>query len=232
MTYASPALIAPALALALSACAEWPRHAHLPDPGDPVQAADPRTLVPMEAWTEAVEGEDATLPALDGFTLAPLQGARVVGSLDGLGWRDAAPSRVVESSECDASTTLALPAPGDWIGDVDAVALSLDTPVQLCAELITGAEEVGWDLLLFATDECGLPASAFPSPDAPVGLGLGGAVGGWSEAVWPGEYQLVLAAYFPNDPERVVDYELRVSALPLAQDGVLGPCPLPPEEAR
>lgn len=220
------------LALLATGCAEWPRSSNLPDTSGQVPATDVRELV-QTTWSRLAEDGDFPFPSRVATPTAPGTGAIVEGVLDGTGWNDNADARVVESAVCDgASRAIVFGIDGDWTGDVDGFAITVDEPVRLCADLSGPDAETGWDLVLIELDECGLPSRTVFGADGALGLGLGGVAGGWTALVEPGTYQLGFAAYDPIDSEMVVPYTLAVSAVVAEEDGQAATlCPLPPEES-
>jgi hypothetical protein len=217
-------------ALATPGCAGWPRHANLPvqDENLVLAGTDPRTLF-NPTWTDVAEAEDNDVPALAQRASLQLSVGTVwTGRLDGTGWWDDAVPEPIEGEDC-GSTGVRSPMPGDYIGDVDFYAFTVAEAGQLCARALAGDETFGWDMALFPIDECGVPGPAIAAGDAPLGVDLGGSTG-WGTVVEPGDYAVLFAAYFPNDLEATLDYQLGVALVNPTEAEGAPLCPLLPSE--
>ncbi len=224
-----PAILGLSLVLT-TACGEWPRSANLPSDDFGQPAPDNiGDLVAVE-WASFGELEDAPVPNAAVQEMAPGLGVVLDATLDGTGWNDNAPNRMFVSPQCDDTRSLDLTVPGDWTGDVDAIGLSVTEPTQLCASVQGAGAETGWDLLLVAVDSCLLPERLVFDDAVPLGLGLGADIGGWTQTVLPGEYQVLFAAYDPVDSNVQIDYQLTLAGVPISGDA--SPCPTPPSEVE
>ena len=221
-------LVVPVLS---AACSEWPRSAHIPETTGEVAPDDLGDLVPVE-WSAVAETVDAPVPNTSVISLARGEGVVFSGTLMGSGWNDRLPNRVWDSPVCDGdSRSSSLGVDGDWTADVDTIGIEVVETTQLCARVRGPAPETGWDLVLVAVDECVLPDNFVFDGSGPVGVGLGGAEGGWSTEVEAGFYQLVFAAYDPVDPDFAVPYDIALASL----EGPADPsavCPTFPTESR
>lgn len=227
------------LALALvTGCAEWPRFGNLPDDGALVPAStDPGSLVTI-AWAPGLEGAGddndlptgADVPLLD---LAHGEGFLVRGTLDGLGWSDTTEPEQITSASCAGATGTRSPLQdGDYLGDVDFFLVDVPVGSTLCARVMLDIDTtVGWDLVPFEADACGIPAE-IPSDDLgePVGVDGGGVLGGWGIAATHDRYAILFAGYHPNDGTAQVDYVVGVSVVAGGAGGRPGICPLLPDE--
>ncbi len=219
----------------LAGCSEWPRLAHLPDAGDPVDAAIASSDLVEVTWTVQSEGAvDNDQPVGAGVTPLPLgHGAGLIleGTLDGVGWADALVPEVLTDPDCGADEGTRSPlAQGDYLGDVDFYLLEIPQDGTLCVRARTDQDSVGWDLVPQPVNACGIPLGPLLDDDGePVGVNLGGASAGYAVNVAPGRYVLGFAGYAPNDPDLVVDYALAVSIVQPLRDGSPGVCPNPPE---
>lgn len=219
-------------------CAEWPRFAHLPTTESQFPASiDPASLV-NTAWDPIGQESttslndlptDADVPVAD---LAIGEGVLFVGNLDGVGWSDNAEPASITSSSCAGATGTRAPlASGDYIGDVDFLRVRVPVNTTLCARvMLPDAADLGWDLVPFQTDECGIPMGPVTEDGEAVGVNRGGGVGGWGIATTHDRYAVSLAGYFPNEPERLAGYVLGLAVVPAAQDGGAGLCPLLPDD--
>ena len=237
-----PAPLLPLLLAALAACGSWPRYADLPTDEQVIGAdEDPRALVQV-AWTETTEDELAISDGADNGSplevrptaLASLEGVLVDGSLRGVGWNASFEPPPLSAEGCDDATR-SPGEPGDWAGDVDFVVVEIDAEASgpvLCAEVALDQPDLGWDLLVYPLDDCGLPSAPLAAPtsagtDTPVGLGRAGATGGWKIPLDAGaRYGVLLAGYDAPDPLAEVPYRLGVSVVPDAEGREL--CPLLP----
>lgn len=228
------AVVLPLLGL-FGACSEWPRYNHLPAEGDLYPATqDPRTLFDVQ-WSAATEADpnDSPLDVVDA-TLAMGQGTQITGQITGTGWYDDATAAPIEHPDCSGSVGTRSPlGTGDYIGDVDFFAFEVTEPGLLCARLLTDPPTFGWDLVLFPVDSCNIPGAPISADGVVLGVDQGGAEGGWGTPIEaPGTYVVMAAAYYPNNLEAVVDYELGVALVHPDPDGGSILCPvLPTEEA-
>lgn len=223
----------------VTGCADWPRFDHLPgDDGSYAADTPPGSLVTV-TWSRLDEpdpdpGDDPTAAALPSAALALGEGLLLAGALEGLGWSDEAAPASLEDDACPGARGTRAPLPsGDYLGDVDVVLVELPEGATLCARLELGdTQGVGWDLVAFPVDGCGIPGDALQgSAGAPLGADLGGAAGGWGAAAPAGRYAVLVGAYDPYDPEARLPYTLGVAAVPRGPDGQPGVCPLLPPEA-
>jgi hypothetical protein len=202
--------------LLVTACGDWPRSAHLPDPGPLLPAgAHPRSSVPL-VWTPAsVEGADQP----PGTPLAQLpegQGVLVEGSLDGTGWNAVATAAAVIGEACGTSGTRA-PFPGDYTGEVEVFRLRVDTTSTVCLRAVAGDTATSFDLTLRPLDACGVPGPALSEEGAssPVGADRLGPAVDVMATLGAGDWAIVYAGYLPD----------RSSALPFRL-GVSRPAPM------
>lgn len=236
-------IIAGAIAVLSSGCSEWPRFGNLPESTGYSSEVDPRTLFEIEwsKWTEPAEedpGNDSTVTAssieldLEGDPRALL----ITGTLEGTGWSDNASKVMIDNDSCGG----AVAAPrspletGEYIHDVDFINVDITSTGTLCAALTQDDTSLGWDLLLYALDDCDIPGDPIEFDSEVLGFGKGGTSGGWSYAVEAGErYSILFAGYAPNDPandKHTVSYKVGLSMVPNEANGDLGLCPLIQEE--
>jgi len=222
----------------VTGCADWPRFDHLPgDDGSLSSDVPPGSLVDVD-WTELTEPDPdpGDLPHASGHPSATLhagRGALLTGTLEGLGWSDEAVAETLTDDDCPGAEGRRSPLPqGDYLGDVDYLVVELPDAATLCAEVRLEVDHVGWDVIAWPIDACGIPGD--PLQDATggvLGADLGGAGGGFGAVVEAGRYAVTLAAYDPYDPEAELPYTLGVAAVPVGPDGRPGACPLLPTEA-
>lgn len=231
-------LLLPALA---SACSSWPRYGNLPQDSDVLDpGVDPRELIEID-WRFFSERELIAQGSNSSpFNMIPqeldsLEGLIIEGDLNGVGWSsDLEPLTVV--GDCGDGPVEQPRDPGregDWAGDVDFyridIASGLDEPV-LCAQAQGAASGVGWDILLYEIDECGLPGEPLLGADSTVlGADLASPQAGWVTQVQSGRsYAVLIAGYQAPDPNPRYSYTLGLSIVPGAGGGEL--CPLLPAE--
>jgi hypothetical protein len=210
------------LLLSLVACDSWPRYSNLPnqDATVDVDQEDPAASVPV-SWAFAAEPDLLVLPGADNgdprasmvTPIVPLEGLVVDGVLRGIGFNaDFAPP-VLQAEGCDAAQRL--PAgEGDWAGDVDFYRVDLAEPAVLCASLSLPGEQLGWDLLLYPLDSCGLPQAPVEVGDTPLGWNRSGRTGGWKSRVEAGSWAVLLAGYSAPSPVAEYRYRVALSAVP------------------
>lgn len=209
------------------ACGSWPRHAHLPDAGDTTPVGgDPRSAIEI-SWQSTPSADVDQPPGLDLGALAPESGLLVAGELLGAGWSDGAMPVQLSSAACGSSGTRA-PIAGDYRADVDVVGFVVPDGGTLCVSAGVGASDLGFDLLLFEIDACGVPVRLVEGDDgSPLGFGGVGPSIRWSANVdGPSTWAVLLAGYAPNDDTTSFPYELGIS-LREAHDAL---CPLRPGE--
>lgn len=212
----------------VSACEAWPRHAHLPDDGDPLPAStDPRSLV-TATWS-AVAPVDAEEPPGDERGRIKLgEGVTTTGVLAGTGWSTSeTPALLTDDQQCGTQgTRTPKPRAGDWVGDVDVLSVRVAEDGVICVEARTDAREVGFDLIAWRLDACGIPDRLLEDEEGePLGWHLDGPDVLWRGSVVQGDrLALVFAGYAPNDRARSISYAL--SAVLVAS----GPCPVAPTE--
>lgn len=235
----SPLLHVVGSALLLAGCG-WPRYSNLPDDSDVFDAADdPRGLVDA-TWTEmnesallAAEGADNGDPRnVTPTSLDALEGLQVAGSLRGIGWNSTFDAPTLQADGCDDASR-SPGGDGDWSGDVDFVVVDVGeaTNATLCAHVVMDDPDLGWDLLLYPLDACGLPRAPLTDPNGGGLLGLlsQGATGGWRAPVESGQrYGVLLAGYDAAEPVAEYDYHLGVALVTGAEGREL--CPLLPVE--
>lgn len=217
------------LGLAVCAgCADWPLHSHLPEAEPAISTGvELAELVEVE-WIERGASEpDADPTALVSTEIGVGQGLLAAGTLEGLGWSDAASSPVIESEECGSSGNLG-PGEGYYTYDIDLLLVEPGEGV-LCARALFDAPDLGWDLLIHPVDSCGVPSGPVLAGDRVLGMDLGGQTAGWSAPLAPGRYALSLAGYDPLDKERMPAYQLGVALIPEVP-GESPICPMLPAE--
>ena len=221
----------------LAGCDAWPRYNNLPE-GDTdalPSSVDPRLLFSV-TWTEQDEQEPNDSPdeAEQISLTATNVGAVYQATAEGIGWASGMNPEVVESEECGSSGELTAGVdPGSWLGDVDTYRVTMTRSGVLCARAVVDdpeASTIGWDLLLFQLDACGVPLAAMYEGDGDVvGFGDGGAEGGWRLELDAGTYLALFAPYSPDDLDRSFDYRIGFSLLEL-HEGDEPLCPLLPDE--
>jgi hypothetical protein len=210
---------APLLALALAACAEWPRFAHLPESGDAHPAGEDVTEADV-TWTELGARDDAddddprALPAELHESLAVGAGNVLRGRATGSGWDfDAVPER---PADCGVPSGFPTEATGDYLGDADWRVVVVTEPGALCSDFAYSDGETSADVLLFPLDACGVPGE--PARDEAglvVGFGDEDARNAWAvEIPEAGTYGVVAAAWSPDDPERALRYLWGLALVP------------------
>lgn len=222
----------------VTGCADWPRFDHLPDDGASHAVDTPPGSLVTVTWSRVEEpdpdpGDDPTADGLPSAALSLGEGLLLGGALGGLGWSDEAVPTPLEDEACPGARGVRAPLPsGDYLGDVDVVLVDVPERATLCARLeIVDADAVGWDLVAFPVDACGIPGAALQDDrGAPLGADQGGPEGGWGAKVPAGRYAVLLGAYDPYDPEARLPYALGVSVVPRGPDGQAGVCPLLPSE--
>lgn len=226
----------------LAGCDSWPRYNHLDEP-EVIENQDPRASV-LVSWTPdasaaAVDEDDllaedapqnngnpANVTALD--ALAPGQGHRVAGTLEGVGWNGSYTPDTLVGGEC-GTATVQLDEAGYWAGDIDFFVVEAPAGT-LCARALMDVP-VGFDLLVMPLDECGLPLEPLRGGSGLAGQGLGGSADGMQVTLPEGgTFAVLFAGYDAEDPNGIVTYELGISLV----DGASGPalCPYLPAEGR
>lgn len=231
----------------LAACGPWPRYADLDDDPDIIDpSVDPRSLVEID-W-EQVEGDELLVRAGANSSnptnivpreLGALQGVQVTSSLRGIGW-DSSFEPLVMQATCGGEPVEVPRDPGregDWTGDVDFVRVDISAdsePVSLCARALIGGDhpdQIGFDLLLYPLDDCGLPAEPTLLTEEPLGADRAGPVGEWRTPVAPGaSYGVLIAGFTAPDALQTEPYTLGLSLVPQADGEVL--CPYLPAESE
>lgn len=235
-----PPLLLLTVTLAGPGCAEWPRHAHLPDlPAGAVEpGTDPGDAVNV-AWAAPVREEDpGNEDPPEPAALALEEGLVFYGSLDGVGWDpEVMPTHEVSCDDQTQGSEYPPLVQGVYAGDVDWVSVEPQAEGTLCATLeIELPEALGesfaYDLLLYDLDPCGNPLTNYDNEGGdPIGLGLYTAVAGWeAEVLAEGPLAVLLAGFIAADvSDEVVPWRLGLSLLPSEEDGGAGICPNLPE---
>ena len=105
------------------------------------------------------------------------------------------------------------------------------TNATLCAWVVMEDPDLGWDLLLYPLDSCGLPREPVPNAagDGLLGFQLQGQTGGWRAPVESGkQYAILLAGYDAFEPIAEYDYHVGAAIVAGAEGREL--CPLLPIE--
>jgi len=233
--------------LLLAACGSWPRYADLeddPEIAEPGQ--DPRDLIAID-WELTTESELLVRagarnnnPAnVRAVSLGVLTGVQVQASLDGVGW-DSSFDPLTMSATCDGER-VEVPRepgrPGDWTGDLDFVRFDVDADAGealLCARAAFGRDDIGFDLLLYELDACGLPGAPAradsDSADPILGADRAGPVDGWIAPVQAGRsYAVLTAGFLAPDPMATYPYHVGLAIVPAKGGGER--CPYLPSEA-
>jgi len=222
-------LIRPLPFLLFGACG-WPNYANLPA-DDVIDAADDPAAAASDAiaWRrlpserEVLKGDtgDNSDPRqVQVEVLGSLGGIEVAGELDGAGWNASfKPIEYDDGSGCTGS--LSTGRTGDWAGDLDfvvvEVAAEASDPV-MCARVVQPVAELGWELVVYPLNECGLPLPPLQQDGEVVGLDLGRESGGWQIPVTAGaRYGVLLAGYDPGpnagDETKTFTYHVGVSVI-------------------
>jgi hypothetical protein len=225
-----------------SGCSEWPRFGNLPESTGYSSDVDPRTFFDIE-WSEVAEpaeedpGNDSSVTASTiELDYENERAVLISGTLEGTGWSDNASKVMIDNAGC----TGAVAAPrspletGEYIHDVDFFNIDMVTAGTLCVAVTHNDSSLGWDLLLYALDDCDIPSDPIELDSEVLGFAQGGTSGGWGYSVGAGErYSILFAGYAPNDPlndKRAVNYEIGISTVPNETNGNVGLCPLLDEE--
>lgn len=198
---------------------------------------DPSSIV-MVDWVFQVEetsdfADLPTDPDILRFTLEELQGLEVVGTLNGGGWSHDKPPTLVTSAACPGSEAPRIPVEdeGDYTQDVDIFLLDVPAGSTLCAtgRLDGAPTDVGWDLALVETLDCGVPRGMVTdAAGKAIGYNLTVDKADWSVVIERDTtVALVLAIFNPVGPQVVADYHVGVSVVPSGPNGP-GICPLLP----
>lgn len=232
------------ITLALVACGPWPRYADLDDDPDIVEPGqDPGALVEI-AWELATEesliddGPNNNPANLEPLTLGMLGGVQVAGALDGVGWDSSLEPLTLRAVDCtsggEAGPVPRDPGrPGDWTGDLDFIRFEV-TPGErdplLCARAHFGRDDIGFDLLLYELNDCGLPGAPVQLNSQVLGSDRAGPVDGWIAPVVAGRsYAVLTAGFLAPDAMGIYDYHVGLSIVPALGGGER--CPYLPAEA-
>ncbi len=218
-----------AIALLASGCSQWPRASNLPATGDVLPSTvDVATLFDV-TWADAVLYEPDPIPGGEGVQRLALKvndGLHFEGELAGIGFDlDAVPT--LPSKDGCGSGNGRSPVDGDYVADVDNVVLDLERGTFCASVVLSAADDVAFDLLLFPLDGCDLPQAPVDNGGEPLGLnGYEGQMD-WHKRLEAGAWDVQLAGWNPIDATRFVSYHLWLSVVDSAPgDGAL--CPLPP----
>ena len=220
------AAVAPLLVLGLG-CSDWPRALNPPATvgSSAVGTSDARFSWQMLDYEKPDAPND--LPNGDGVvgvTLGGSAGARMPGVLRGIGWQpDEPPEQALDPACPEAGGPLSISQLGYYIGDVDFWAVETAVSGLVCFSASTDSVDVGWDLVAWRLDDCGLPVELVSDEQGPLGRDLGGRSGQWETVLEAGNYGVAIAGYAPDDVVRDVPYTLSVAL------DATGPCPAPPE---
>jgi hypothetical protein len=200
---------------------------------------DPRALVEV-TWTEVAEGELLMEEGADNgdprnvtpSVLGRLDGVQVQGVLRGIGWNGSFDPPSLTADGCDDSDR-SPGLDGDWSGDVDFLVVDIGEAegALLCTHVILEDPDLGWDLLLYPLDACGLPLPPVrdPAGEVPLGFQRRGGAGGWKIPVEQGaRYAVLLAGYDAAEPVAEYGYHLGAAVIPGAGGAEL--CPMLPIE--
>ena len=214
----------------LSACAEWPRYANLPDDnieGFPA-GTDPADAVDVD-WSAAEREADPgneTPPEAAALDLGA--GRLFYGSLDSAGWDSTV--EVDHQVTCgDQLATSEYPPieQGVYTGDVDWVSVAPSADGVLCAVLDLSLDDslpagFAYDLLLYDLDTCGNPLTLHVNSDGkPIGEALYQDQEGWSDDVTGGTaLGVVLAGFIPGEiVTQQLAWRLGVALVPANAEG-------------
>jgi hypothetical protein len=231
----------------LAACGSWPRYTDVEDDTDILDpGTDPRDLVTI-AWDEVAEADLLVQAGANNRNptnvtprdLALLQGLAVQGALDGVGW-DSSFEPLTMSATCDGER-VEVPRdpgrPGDWTGDLDFVVIEVPpadgaADPLLCTRASFDRDDVGFDLLLYELDDCGLPAAPVAALDGegPLGADRRGPVDGYLAPIRAGQrYGALIVGFNAPDALDSYPYLLGVSIVPSVGGGEV--CPRLPGES-
>ena len=144
--------------------------------------------------------------------------------LHGIGWDpQGLPPRAEDPACPDTGGPVTPTETGAYLADVDFWKVSLAEDGHLCLGATTDSEDVGWDLVAWQLDSCGLPIAPWASETTVLGSSLGGVADSWGAPAGAGDLAVGFAAYYPDDEGRDVHYTLSVA---LVRDEA---CPAPPE---
>ena len=223
------------MGILIAGCEDWPRASHLPaGTGAVPGTVDPGSLVDM-TWRDRGESlginDQPTQAEAEPLTLG--KGLVVSGVLWGVGWSNKAVPEVLTDPACpDAEGSRSALGDGDYVGDVDFLIVEPASAGTLCASnRLEAAAAVGWDLVPWWVDRCGIPLDAAQDADGePLGVYQAGATGGWYLDVAAGDRIAVgLGGYSPPDLDRQLDYALALSMVPTPSEGLPAVCPVHPQ---
>lgn len=220
---------APALPLlALAACADWPRFAHLPDDAGGVPAGSEVDVASAVTWTHVgARGDNLDDAPLDAPAESLEAGAGIVvhGLAAGSGWDfDADAER---PDDCGAPSGFPSEEAGDYAGDVDWRVVDLAEPGVLCSSLLHLDGVTRADVLVYELDACGVPGEPLRDADGHVlGFGAEAPHNAWSLAIEaPRRLALPAAAWAPDAPDAALRYLWGLALVPLPRDGAGVRCP-------
>jgi hypothetical protein len=237
-----PSLLA--ISLVAAGCGPWPRFSDLADDTDIVEPGeDPRDLLEI-AWERATEEELLVRPGVNNRnptnvverSVQMLAGLEVAGTLEGIGW-DSSFEPLTMSATCDGER-VEVPRdpgrPGDWTGDLDFVRFVVPADVPsplLCARARFARDDIGFDLLLYPLDACGLPGAPISADGQVLGADRRAPADGWSLPVSPGvSYGLLRVGFTAPEPLDSYPYPLGLSVVPSVGGGEV--CPWLPSEVE
>jgi len=209
--------------MSLIGCGDWPRHANLPSENS---NAIPTEGNPAEAieidWTELGEEYEPNDAPGEPVSLAIGDGVSMNGTLSGIGWDPSAPK--TPPSDCGESVAFPPSLSGNYLGDVDWLAIVTDEAATLCATVHLEDDDVSFDLTMYVLDECGEPVEIFIDDERPIGVERTG--GRWSGSVVVPKNSrvgLALGSYWPDDLQAEIPWDLSVSLVPPLTDILLCP---------
>ncbi|MFK7928813.1 MAG: hypothetical protein AB8H79_11540 [Myxococcota bacterium] len=201
----------------------WPNYSNLPDGPDRAASGSLRAeLAESMNITLLKEGEGDLLADLatnpqrfDKETLGLGDGLDLSAVLSGVGWNEADEAPTISDVLGDAcageSGSLATTADGTWSGDIDTLRIEVTESGVLCLWLEQDEPALGWDMVVYRLDACGLPTSSLEFEDATAGMGLGGVAGGHRLPVEPGNYGVLISGYSTPSGGELDDYGYRAS---------------------
>lgn len=224
-----PGSALPACVLALLAgCAEWPRHAHLPDEEGGLPAGTEPDLTPDVAWEHLSargDGEDDAPRDAPVEALAEGAGNVVHGLATGSGWDFEGVAE--RPADCGAASGFPSEASGAYLGDVDWRVVDVPAAGVLCSSFLYLDGVTRPDVLVYELDACGVPGAALRDAEGLV-IGFGGEEGEnrWSLLVeGPRRLALPAVGWAPDDPEASLRYLWGLSLLAAPDDGATVRCP-------
>lgn len=213
-----------------ASCAEWPLSAHLPEqtPGTSADV-DPSTVFEVD-WhpTPVDETFEATLWPVDTTT-----SWLFLDVLEGVGWSQSGQAPPIDGGPCGTLGYYAPPGvDGAYTSDIDVLTLEAANAGWLCVTA-DAASDIGWDVLVFELDDCGVPGNPVESEGRLPGLGREGRVSFVIPVLESRRYALMLAGFRDlSDPDGNSDLEVpyRVGVSLLAGATAPYACPNLPEE--